>query len=295
MRDVGKGARKHDEGVTLLFVLVILALTSAVVVTMVTLSESAMDRSRIYDEATSAHALLAAGEATATLALRRDLASSPELDHDHEAWGKVNQSDIAIADGRFGLTLADGQGLFNLTNLGTEGVLAQNRLRDILAALTLNADLAPRIVTAFSASPPPARLDQLRDAAKISDAELATLATLVTILPRTTPVNVNAAPVALLAVLLNNPVQAKLLETRRAKLGFLTPADVSALGVILSAGMGFQSSYFHLHVTVQVGATLLAQDSLIERKKTGDAAANAFVIARQSAMAAGLPPPPSSP
>ena len=287
--------RKHDGGVTLLFVLVILALTSAVVVTMVTLSESAVDRSRFYDEATSAQALLSAGEATAVIALRRDLATSPEVDHDREVWAKVNQADVAIAGGRFGLALGDAQGLFNLTNLGTEGVLAQNRLRDILRALDLDTDLALRIIATFSATQPPTRLAQLRDAAGVSDAELAALATMVTILPRNTTVNVNAAPVALLAVLLNNPVQAKLLDTRRAKLGFLTPADVSALGVILPAGLGFQSTFFRLRVTVQVGTTLQAQDSLIERGGDADGAADAFVVARESTMAAGSPPPPSTP
>lgn len=287
--------RKHDGGVTLLFVLVILALTSAVVVTMVTLSESAVDRSRFYDEATSAQALLSAGEATAVIALRRDLATSPEVDHDREVWAKVNQADVAIAGGRFGLALGDAQGLFNLTNLGTEGVLAQNRLRDILGALDLDTDLALRIIATFSATQPPTRLAQLRDAAGVSDAELAALATMVTILPRNTTVNVNAAPVALLAVLLNNPVQAKLLDTRRAKLGFLTPADVSALGVILPAGLGFQSTFFRLRVTVQVGTTLQAQDSLIERGGDADGAADAFVVARESTMAAGSPPPPSTP
>ena len=287
--------RKHDGGVTLLFVLVILALTSAVVVTMVTLSESAVDRSRFYDEATSAQALLSAGEATAVIALRSDLATSPEVDHDREVWAKVNQADVAIAGGRFGLALGDAQGLFNLTNLGTEGVLAQNRLRDILGALDLDTDLALRIIATFSATLPPTRLAQLRDAAGVSDAELAALATMVTILPRNTTVNVNAAPVALLAVLLNNPVQAKLLDTRRAKLGFLTPADVSALGVILPAGLGFQSTFFRLRVTVQVGTTLQAQDSLIERGGDADGAADAFVVARESTMAAGSPPPPSTP
>ena len=120
--------RQTDSGVTLLFVLVILALTSAVVVTMVTVSESSVDRSRMNAEATAARALLDAGEVTAEIALRRDLASSPGIDHGHEDWAKVNQSDIAIADGRFGLTLADAQGLFNLTALATEGVLAQNQI-----------------------------------------------------------------------------------------------------------------------------------------------------------------------
>ena len=285
--------RRGDDGVTLLFVLVLLALTSAVVVTMVTISESAVDRSRSYDEATAAQALLAAGEATALIALRRDLASGSEADHDHEAWGLVNQADVAIADGRFGLTLRDGQGLYNLTNLATEGVLAQSRLRDIVAALDLDAGVATRIVAAFGGVRPPARLEQLTGVAGIAQADLATLATMVTVLPRTAQVNVNSAPVALLAVLLNNPVQAKLLDTRRAKLGFVTPADVSALGIVLPAGLGFQSSYFRLRITAQVGATLQVQDSLIERKKLSDSSAAAFVVARQSAMAAGLPPPPS--
>ena len=116
--------RNRDDGVTLLFVLVILALTAASVVAMVNLSESSVTRSRLYAEAVAAQALLSAGEATAVIALRRDLATSPELDHNREAWALYNQTDVAIEGGRFSLTMLDAQGLFNLQILGMGALLA---------------------------------------------------------------------------------------------------------------------------------------------------------------------------
>ncbi len=278
--------RGRDQGVTLLFVLVILALCSAVVVAMVTVSEGSITRSRFYDEAAAGQALVAAGEDTAVIALRRDLATSPAIDHPREPWAQVNQAEVAIANGRFSLTLADAQGLFNLTNLATEGVLAQNRLADILQALGLKADLAGQIIAT-----PPARLADLQ----LSAEDLAKLATMVTVLPQATPVNVNAAPAALLAVLLTNPVQAKLLEARRAKLGFLTPEDVSGLGIVLPAGLGFNAGYFDLTVTAQVGDTVVTQTALIARRLDSAGKPQALVVARQFGPEAvtTLPPLPA--
>ena len=291
--------RRPDRGVTLLFVLVILALASGIVVTMVTISETAVTRSQSYQQASAVQALLAGGEATAIIALRRDLATSPEIDHDREAWALVNQADVAIEGGRFALALRDAQGRFNLTNLASEGVLAQNRLRDIGAALKLDPAVAVKIILMFTAPGAPTGLDQLGDRAGFGTADLAALATMVTLLPGESAVNVNAAPVGLLAVLLNNPLQARLLETRRAKLGYVTPADVAALGIVLPAGLAFRSSYFRLQVIAEVGTTRLLQDSLIQRRVDDNGNAVALVIARfqhpENQLAAGFPLPPTSP
>ena len=279
-------ARRDDRGVTLLFVLVILALCSAVVVAMVTVSESSVRRTRMHDEAVAAGALVAAGEATAVIALRRDLITSPDLDHANEAWARTNQAEVAIAGGQFSLTLTDAQGLYNLTNLGTEGVLAQQRLTDILTALDLKADLRGRIIAAA-----PTRLGALR--AVMTAEDLAKLATMVTILPQATEVNVNAAPAALLGVLLNNTVQARLLVARRAKLGFLTPDDVAGLGIILPAGVVYRSSFFDVTVTAQVGETVVTGQALIARQMQAGGEPRAAVVARSGGkMAAELPLPP---
>lgn len=291
--------RKPDPGVTLLFVLVILALASGIVVTMVTLSETAVTRSQSVQQATAVQALLAGGEATAVIALRRDLATRPDIDHGAETWAVVNQADVAIDGGRFALSLSDAQGQFNLTNLATEGVLAQNRLRDIVAALKLDPAVAFRIIGLFTAPDPPARLDQLQGRAGIGPDDLAALGTMVTVLPAESAVNINAAPVGLLAVLLNNPMQARLLETRRAKPGYVTPPDVAALGIVLPAGLGFRSTFFRLQVVAEVGTTRQRQDSLIERRIDENGVATVLVISRamhpERQVAAELPPPPPSP
>lgn len=270
---------RGDRGVTLLFVLVILALCSAVVVAMVTVSEGSITRSRLYNEATAAGALVTAGEVTAQIALRRDLATSADLDHGGEAWAAYNQADVAIAEGRFSLTIADAQGRFNLSNLATEGVVAQTRLADIVKALDLTPDSAGRIITAMQGSP--ARMDQLRDAAGLSAEDLAKLATMVTLLPSSSSVNVNSAPVALLAVLLKNPLQASLLVARRSKLGFVTREDVSGLGIVMPAGLGFTSGFFDLTVTAQVGQTVVTETAVIARGIDPNGLAEALVVVRQ--------------
>ena len=249
----------------LVYVLVVLAVASAVVVAMVAQSDRAIDRARQFGDAAQAEALIRAGEASATAALARDPRG---IDHGEEAWADVAQTDLAIAGGRFQLRIGDAQGRFNLTNLRTGGVLAQDRLRAIAASLRLDPSVASRILAAFGTSTAPPR--DLQDLQRVIAADdLAALAALVTVLPQACDVNLNAAPAALVAVLLANEVQARKLMLRREAAGFLSAADVAGLGVILPPGIGFGSDFFWVDVTVQVGDALQSGTALIERSGGG--------------------------
>ena len=284
--------RKADHGVTLLFGLALLALTAAIVVAMAVESDRSITRSQTYDEAGAAQALIAAGEVSALIALRRDGEVAPEIDHAGEAWAKTGQNEVAIGGGRFSLQIADAQGLFNLNNLATEGVLAQQRLTDITKALGLAPELAKRIIAAYGTGQSLARLSDLTRVAAATPSDLTALAQMVTVLPSVTDVNLNAAPVDLIAVLLQSPKLARQLDTKRAVRGFLTQLDLQGLGIILPAGLGLQSNFFRLRVTVQVAGTVQTTTSLIQRR-IGQGPVAAAVIARESVMAAGSPPPPS--
>ena len=286
--------RRPDHGVTLLFVLALLALTAAIVVAMEVESDRSITRSQTYDDAEAAQALIAAGEASAMVALRRDGEAAPEIDDAGEAWAKTGQDEVAIGGGRFSLQISDAQGLFNLNNLTTEGVLAQQRLTGIVAALGLDPALAKRIIAASGTGHPLARLSDLTRRAAATPSDIATLAQMVTVLPTATDVNLNAAPVGLISVLLQSAKLAQTLETKRAAKGFLTALDLQGSGVILPAGIGLRSDFFDLRVTVQVAGTVQSSQSLIQRR-IGPGPVVAAVIARQSMMAAGSPPPPSSP
>ncbi len=255
-------ARRKDGGIVLVYVLVVLAVASAVVVAMVGQSERAIDRTRQFGDAAQAEALIRAGEASAMAALARDPRG---IDHGEEGWAQVAQQDLAIAGGRFQLRISDAQGLYNLTNLVSGGVLAQDRVRAIVASQRLDPSVAVRLIAAFGTGAPPRDLRDLQ--AVLAPEDLAALAGLVTVLPEAGGVNLNAAPAALVAVLLTNPAQAGKLMLRRQGAGFLTAADVAGIGVILPPGIGFVSDFYRVEVTVQVGEALQAMDSLIDRSQ----------------------------
>ena len=261
----GQGRRRGAEsGIVLVYVLVVLAVASAVVVAMVGQSDRAIDRSRQFSDAAQAEALIRGGEASALAALARDGRS---IDHGQEAWAQVAQQDLAIAGGRFQLRISDAQGLYNLTNLVSGGVLAQDRLRAIVASARLDPSVAVRLIAAFASGDPPREPGDLHGV--IAGTDLAALAGLVTVLPAASVVNLNAAPSDLVAVMLANAVQARILMLRRDDTGFLTAADVAGMGVILPPGIGFASDFFRVEVTVQVGDALLATSGLIWRSQAG--------------------------
>ena len=282
-------ARTGERGVVLVYVLVILALTSTVVVAMVGLSEQSVRRAQRFSEAGQAQALIAAGEASALIALRRDATDAPEVDHAREPWGTLGQAAVRIDGGSFALTIADAQGRFNLNSVAGGGVLARERLARVLAAAGLAPEVAARVLAGLGNGRGLDRLEDLAERAGLTPVEISALADVVTVLPEATDVNINAAPPEVLAALLNNPVQARVLVARRERNGFLTPLDVKGSLVILPPGLGFRSEFFRLRVTVRIGDTVQATDSLIQRQESPDGLPEARVVRRQNALAARLP------
>ena len=100
----------------------------------------------------------------------------------------------------------------------------------------------------------------------------------------------------LLAILLQNSVQARVLAATRARVGFLTPENVEAAGAILPQGVGFVSSFFEVSTAVQIGGTRQAIQSLVQRRRGEEGVEEVAVVRRRNATAAvPSPPPPLTP
>lgn len=283
--------RGGEAGVVLINVLVMLALSATVVYAMLSLSELSLARSQRFSEAGQALALVRAGELSAIAALRRAVqdaepgGASPEL--------SIAQEPVEIAGGSFALVIEDAQGRYNLNGLARGGLLGLETLRALAAALGLPPDTAPRIAASLALHGPLETLEALVSRAGLAPEHLAALEPYVTALPGPADVNINAAPVELLAVLLGNPTQARLLVSIRERRGALTPADLETARVVLPPGAGYRSDHFRLLTTVRIGGTVQTVESLLQRRRGTDGGTEVAVVRRKNAAAAMLPPPPS--
>jgi len=275
--------RDREAGVVLINVLVILALTAAVVHAMVSLSELSIIRSQRFSAAGQAQALISAGEASAITALRRDMVDAGQADHLAEPWAQVGQTPVPIDGGRFALRIEDAQARFNLNSLPGSGALGLQILQRLVASLDLTPDVTARIAARLAQPEPLERLSDLVAEAGLTPQEVVVLADLLTVLPGATPVNINTAPLAVLAALTENPVQARQLDGIRSRQGFLTPADVAGARVILPAGAGYGSRFYWVTVTVEVDQTTQSLRSLLQRRAGGGGRAAVVVIERDRA------------
>lgn len=283
--------RRGDSGVVLLNVLVVLGLAASVVYLMLTLSDLAIARSQRFSEAGQALALVRAAERSAGLALRRDMIEAPEIDHAAEPWAATAQLPISIEGGAFALAIGDAQGLLNLNRLPGAGLQGEQLLKAIVEALELAPETAPRILATIARDGTLRELSDLTARAGVAPGDVERLRSLVTALPGQGDVNINAAPPALLPILLGNQVQARVLAARRQQAGFLTPEDVTAAGVILPPGLGFTSSLYLARVSVRIGGSLQVMESLLQRRNGRGGAPEVVVVSRRSRTAAVVPPP----
>lgn len=256
-------AARHDSGVVLLNVLVVLALSAGLLVALLRLSDLAIARSRLFADASQALSIALAGEASAIAALRRDLVESPLSDHAGEVWAAVAQADVATGDGSFALQIEDAQARLNLT--GLTGVLALQRLQALGVLLDLRPEVARRLAARLAQPRPAANLAALAREAGLAEAETAALTPYLVVLPDAAAVNLNTCPDALFPVLFGSTTIAATLLDRRARQGFLTEDDLSAANAIVPPGAGFVSRYFVVTITVRVGDATQRMTSLLGR------------------------------
>ena len=282
--------RDPESGIILVNVLSVLALASAVMVAILTLQDVSIERSTRFMDSASANALALGGETSAIVALRRDVTASPETDHYGEAWAAVQQKDTAIEGGTFKLAIEDEQARFNLNNLVTDGLGAEEMLRALLRAQNAPVGVASKISVFVVAR---GGLNDVRELAQagIDPGVIARLPEVVCVLPEPTDINVNTAGEKVLGVALGNPAAARLLISRRDRQGFLTPADLASARVLLPARSGFRSDYFVVSTTVTQGTITQSLESHLHRVSEGGPA-GVFVLSRQRNTAARFPEPP---
>lgn len=257
-------ARDVEQGVILINVLVILALSSTIVFAMLRLSDTGVTRSQRYSEAGQAFALIDGAEATAIAALRRDMRDAPLVDHPAEDWAGIAQDQVAIEGGSFSLTIRDAAGKFNLTNLAQGQPQDVLLLQKILTRLEMPDTVGLRILARMANPKPLNGMDDLLAAGLDADT-LARLSALVTVLPKPTAINLNAMPDAMFAVLAANPVQARLLQGIRERQGQLSASDLLNAGLILGAQVSEVSAFFSITTRVSIGGTTVARESLLMR------------------------------
>lgn len=284
--------RDRDSGVILINVLVILSLAATIVYVMLALADVAITRSRGFSDAGQGLALIQGAEQFAIAALRRDMIEAPESDHAAEAWGQVGQDTIDIPGGTIEIRIDDAQGLFNLNMLAGSGARGGETFRVLAEAADLPPLVISRIVTSLEFDGPLRRLEDLTERAGLSPGDVANLGELVTALPGKGEVNINAAPVGLLSLLIGSAPRARLLVGKRGKAGVLTPEDLETAQVILPPGVGYRSDIYRVRTTARIGATVQSVESLLMRRE-GPNGPEVAVIERRNAAAAVVPPPPS--
>ncbi len=286
-------SRRPEAGVILINVLVVLGLAATVVYAMLTLADLAIARSQAFSDAGQGLALIRGGEQSAIAALRRDLAEAPEADYPTETWGKIAQEKIGIPGGTFELQITDAQGLFNLNTLAETDLQSTQFLATIVEAVGLPEDDAARILASLALDGPLHRLEDLTTRVGIEPDDVRKLGALATALPGNGDVNINAAPQALLEVLLQNRVLASNLINRRQQIGYLTAKDLEATQVVLPPGTGYTSNLFWVRTTVRIGETVQSVDSLLSRR-LGARGPEVIVVERRNALSAAVPPPPAT-
>lgn len=178
--------------------------------------------------------------------------------------------------------IEDAQSRFNLTDLATFGKPSPNALlamQRLCSAAGVNPGLARTLADAVAAAQAPGSqllpIRELQDVARISPAlaeALPRLAPYVTVLPRTTPVNVNTADEKVLAAVLDIPPdQTARLVSRRKREHFESTEDLkSFLGAaapaqIDSTLVGTGSDFFYAFARVRIGDFEYAERALIQR------------------------------
>ncbi|MDZ4760819.1 MAG: type II secretion system protein GspK [Alphaproteobacteria bacterium] len=280
----------QETGVILVNVLSVLALSSAVMVAILTLQDISIERSMRYMDAATAVSYALGGETSAIVALRRDMRDAPDADHYAEAWTAAEEAGALIEGGSFKLVIADEQALFNLNNLAVDGLAAEETLRVLLASLKAPPETARAIAALVVAQAGIDALDDLR-AAGVDPLLIPRLSEIACVLPEPTDININTAGEALLSAVLGNRVSARLLVSRRERQGYLSASDIALARIILPPRTGFRSDYFVATTTVTHGTARQVLESRIHRS-ISDGQPSIAVWSRKRNAAVGLPGPP---
>lgn len=281
---------RDEEGMILVNVLMFVAIAAGLVLLMINREELALDRGLRTREAARALAIVRGGELSALVALRRDGEQAPEVDHVGEPWAKLSENGAPIEGGSFDLAIADAEGRFNINSVRSGEVSSTILFQTIGNEVGLTPEQIVAAVEYVRLHGPVTDLRPLRLAGiepKIADR----LERLVTALPGTTTLNLNAADQEMLALLFRDPVVAQRLVEVRARQGYLTAKDLSDQNVSLPRGTSFRSNTFWVRTRATIGGTSQQAATLIRRLRRDNGTVEAVPVERwrNAAVPPGAP------
>jgi len=253
----------------LLNVVSIVALAATVVMLLVTGQEAAIEGGQRFSQASRAAVIARGGELSAATGLMRDAVDAPETDHLQEPWAQIQDEGVKIRGGTFSLTISDAQAKFNLNNLAEGGLASAQSVALISTALDLDPAQVEQIALRIRESGLLKELSDLTALGFPAD-ELGRLSRFVTVLPSATAININTAHQELIAAVLGSDAAAQQIVAQRERAGFVTPEDLSAIGVTNVQGLGFTSNHFWVRTTVEIGDARQVRTVLLRRETSAE-------------------------
>jgi general secretion pathway protein K len=278
---------EEEAGLILVNVLMFVAIASGLVLLMINREELALDRALRTREAARALAVVRGGELSAVVALRRDAVTSPDEDSMAEPWAKLSERAAPIEGGSFDLAIADAEGRFNINALRSGEAASIVLFQTIGHEVGLTPEQIVQAITFVRLRGPVTDLRPMR-LAGFDPKAVDRMERLVTALPGTTAINLNAADVEMLRLLFRDPLVAQRLDEVRARNGRLTLKDLTDQNVTMPWGTSFKSDTFWVRTRATIGGTSQQIAALIQRRKLPDG--TPVVAAVERWRGAALPP-----
>ncbi|UZK67461.1 general secretion pathway protein GspK [Sphingomonas sp. M1-B02] len=282
--------KRDEEGMILVNVLMFVAIAAGLVLLMINREELALDRALRTREAARALAVVRGGELSALVALRRDAEVAPDIDHVGEPWARLSEAGARIEGGSFDLAIADAEGRFNINALRSGEVASVILFQTIATEAGLRPEQMIAAVEYVRLYGPVTDLRPLRMAG-VDPKAAAMLERLVTALPGTTSLNLNAADQEMLRILFRDPQVAERLAAVRARQGYLTLKDLTDQNVTMPWGASFRSNNFWVRTRATIGGTSQQAATLIQRRRTADGLVEVVPVERwrNAAVPPGAP------
>ncbi|WP_448661310.1 general secretion pathway protein GspK [Sphingomonas sp. CJ20] len=279
--------REDESGMILINVLMFVAIASGLVLLMINREELALDRALRTREAARALAVVRGGELSALVALRRDAETAGDVDHRGEPWAKLSENGARIDGGTFDLAIADAEGRFNINSVRVGDAASLVLFQTIGNTVGLTPEQIVAAVEYVRLKGPVTDLRPLR-LLGLEPAKADRLERLVTALPGTTALNLNAADAEMLALLFRDPLVASRLVAVRDRQGYLTLKDLNDQNVTLPWGTTFRSNTFWVRTRATIGETSQQAATLIQRRRTPQGAVEVVPVERW--RGAAVPP-----
>lgn len=277
---MSRAVRDDEQGMILVNVLMFVAIASGLVLLMISREELALDRSLRGREAARAAAIVRGGELSAITALRRDAIDAPDVDHAAEPWASIGAKGAAIDGGRFDLAVSDAEGRFNVNSLRSGAVEPVVLFQKLAAIAGLDEAQTTEAIAYVRAQGPVSDTRPIRLIPGAKRDAIDRLERMVTALPGTTAINLNAADQELLGLLFDDPLVAERLVALRKRNGQITLRDLSDQRVTQPPGTAFKSSTFWVRVRATIGDTVQDGATLIQRRRIDGDTVEAVPVAR---------------